>query len=147
MNDSNMKCVMVIDSELPTGLIANTAAILGITLGKHIPEQVGDNVVDASDKTHLGIITIPVAILNGDKSILKDLRARLYSQEFDDLVVADFSDVAQGCNVYGEYIAKAAAVQERDHTYLGIAIYGSKKKVNKLTGFMPLLRTVFCLKA
>lgn len=57
---------MVIDSELPIGIIANTSAILGITLGKHIPEQ--------------------------------------------------------------------------EHNYFGIAIYGNKKKVNKLTGFMPLLR-------
>ncbi len=140
MNDPAMKCVMVIDSELPAGIIANTSAILGVTLGKHIPEQVGDNVVDASQQTHLGIISIPITILRGDKEILQELRERLYTQEFDELTVADFSDVAQCCNVYSDYTAKAAATQEKDHTYLGIAIYGSKKKVNKLTGFMPLLR-------
>ena len=140
MNDCDMKCVMIIDSELPIGVIANTSAILGVTLGKHIPKQVGDDVVDATDKTHLGIITIPIAMLKGSKDILKDLRERLYTQEFSDLVVADFSDVAQCCNVYTEYIIKAACVPEKDHTYLGVAIYGEKKKVNKLTGFMPLLR-------
>lgn len=140
MNDSNMKCVMVLDSELPIGLIANASAILGITLGKHIPEQVGDDVIDATNKTHLGIITIPVAMLKGDKSILKNLRERLYSPEFGDLTVVDFSDVAQSCNVYSEYVSKAASVPEQEHTYLGIAIYGNKKKVNKLVGFMPLLK-------
>ncbi len=41
MSDYNMKCVMIIDSELPIGIMANTAAILGTTLGKHIPEQIG----------------------------------------------------------------------------------------------------------
>ena len=30
------KCVMVLDEGLPPGLVANTAGILGITLGKHI---------------------------------------------------------------------------------------------------------------
>lgn len=140
MNDSNMKCVMVLDSELPIGLIANASAILGITLGKHIPEQVGDDVIDATNKTHLGIITIPVAMLKGDKNILKNLRERLYSPEFGDLTVVDFSDVAQSCNVYSEYVSKAASVPEQEHTYLGIAIYGNKKKVNKLAGFMPLLK-------
>lgn len=140
MNDCEMKCVMIIDSELPIGVIANTSAILGVTLGKHIPEQVGEDVVDATEKTHLGIITIPIAMLKSNKDILKDLRERLYTQEFSDLVVIDFSDVAQGCNVYSEYIAKAACVPEKEHTYLGLAIYGEKKKVNKLTGFMPLLR-------
>ena len=34
MDLENEKCVMIIDENLPLGLIANTAAILGITLGK-----------------------------------------------------------------------------------------------------------------
>lgn len=140
MNDLTMKCVIILDSDLPLGVIANTAAILGVTLGKHIPEQVGADVRDASSRTHLGIISIPITILRGDKEILKDLRERLYQPEFDDLTVVDFSDVAQSCNIYSEYIAKATATSERDHNYFGVAIYGNKKKVNKLTGSMPLLR-------
>ncbi len=140
MTSTEKKCVMVIDEELPVGVIANTSAILGVTLGKYVPEQVGETVVDASEKAHLGIITIPVSMLRGNKEILKDLRERLYSEEFKELVVVDFSDVAQSCNIYSEYMEKAAAVPERAHTYLGIAIYGSKKFVNRLTGAMPLLR-------
>ena len=137
---SDMKCVIIIDSELPIGIMANTSAILGVTLGKLIPEQVGADVKDASGQTHLGIVSIPVTMLGGDKALLKDLRSRLYGSEFDDLVVADFSDVAQGCNICSEYAAKAAVTTEQDHKYFGIAIYGSKKKVNKLTGSMALLR-------
>lgn len=137
---SDMKCVIIIDSELPIGIMANTSAILGVTLGKLIPEQVGADVKDASGQTHLGIVSIPVTMLGGDRALLKDLRSRLYGSEFDDLVVADFSDVAQGCNIYSEYAAKAAVTTEQDHKYFGIAIYGSKKKVNKLTGSMALLR-------
>lgn len=137
---SDMKCVIIIDSELPIGIMANTSAILGVTLGKLIPEQVGADVKDASGQTHLGIVTIPVTMLGGDKALLKDLRSRLYGSEFEDLVVADFSDVAQGCNVYSEYASKAAVTTEQDHKYFGIAVYGSKKKVNKLTGSMALLR-------
>ena len=137
---SDKKCVMVIDEELPVGQAANTSAILGVTLGKYAPTQVGDTVVDASEKEHLGIITIPVSVLRGDKRLLKDLRERLYNEEYKELVVVDFSDVAQGCNRYDEYMEKAAAVPEREHTYLGIAIYGGKKAVNRLTGSLPLLR-------
>ncbi len=33
MNLENEKCVMIIDEALPLGIIANTAAILGITMG------------------------------------------------------------------------------------------------------------------
>lgn len=140
MSDNNMKCVMIIDSELPMGIIANTAAILGITLGKEVPQQVGPNVQDASGQNHLGIITIPVSMLRGEKEGLKELRNRLYDDEFSDLTTVDFSDVAQSCNIYHEYIEKAADTLQNNHQYFGIAIYGAKKKVNKLTGFMPLLR-------
>ncbi|QIB69340.1 DUF2000 domain-containing protein [Aminipila butyrica] len=140
MNDSTMKCVMIIDSELPIGIVANTSAILGITLGKHIPEKVGSNVTDASGQAHLGIITLPVTMLRGNKEILRNLRERLHTPEFTDLVVVDFSDIAQSCNIYAEYIAKAAITTEEDYMYLGLALYGNRKKVNKLTGSMPLLR-------
>jgi hypothetical protein len=140
MKDPKTKCVMVIDSELPIGLIANTSAILGVTLGKHMPEYVGADVSDASGKVHLGIINIPIMMLKSDKDGLKEMRKRLYSPTFSDLVVVDFSDVAQCCNVYSEYVSKAASVPEQEHTYLGIAIFGDEKKVNKLTGSMPLLR-------
>lgn len=46
MNLQNEKCVMVIDENLPLGLIANTAAIMGITLGRDMPEVVGADVTD-----------------------------------------------------------------------------------------------------
>lgn len=140
MNDSNVKCVIILDSELPIGIMANTSAILGVTLGKHISDQVGPDVKDATNKLHLGIIKIPIMMLKGDKDSLKELRERLYSPGFDDLFVVDFSDVAQCCNVYSEYASKAVSVPEQEYTYLGIAIFGDKKKVNKLTGSMPLLR-------
>ena len=38
MDLQNEKCVMVIDENLPLGIIANTAAIMGITLGTNILE-------------------------------------------------------------------------------------------------------------
>lgn len=140
ITEQDTKCVMIIDENLPLGILANTAAILGITLGKHAPELVGKDAVDASEKGHLGIITIPVPILKGNKEILRELREKLYTSGYDDIIVADFSDVAQSCNIYSEYLQKASTISETEHTYLGLAIYGNKKKVNKLTGSIPLLR-------
>lgn len=37
---------MVIDENLPIGIIANTAAILGITMGMKMPDVVGSDVAD-----------------------------------------------------------------------------------------------------
>ena len=46
MDLQNEKCVMVIDENLPLGIIANTAAIMGITLGKQSQEVVAADVYD-----------------------------------------------------------------------------------------------------
>lgn len=139
MRLQNEKCVMVIDAELPVGIITNTAAIMGITLGKKMPEVVGADVVDKSGNSHLGIIEFPVPVLKGDKKKLKEIREKLYQPEFADLTVVDFSDLAQGCKTYDEFIGKMKNAGESELQYLGVAICGAKKKVNKLTGSMALL--------
>lgn len=140
MDTKEIKCVMIIDEELPAGIIANTAGIMGITLGKYVPEVVGSTVTDADGNEHLGVIQFPVPILKGNKDILKQIRERLYEEQFKDLITVDFSDVAQSCKNYGEYIEKVACAEKSEIEYYGIAICGNKKKINKLTGSMPLLR-------
>ena len=87
---------VVYDEELRIGIITNTAAVMGITLGKAMPEVVGADVRDESGHTHLGIIEFPVPILRGSP--------------------------------------------ESTLQYFGVAVCGAKKKVNKLTGSLPLLR-------
>lgn len=140
MESNNDKCVMVIDEALPLGIIANTAGILGITLGKHIPENVGPDVYDKNGNAHCGIITIPVPILKAGSEKIREIREQLYRPEFSNLIAVDFSDVAQSCNVYDEYTKKAAGTEENQFRYFGIGICGSKKLVNTLTGNLPLLR-------
>lgn len=140
MDLQSEKCVMIIDESLPLGIIANTAAIMGITLGKEMPEVVGTEVYDKTDNKHLGIIEFPVPILKGNAEIIKTIRQKLYEPEFSDLTVVDFSDLAQGCKTYNEFIEKMKEVSETSLNYFGVAICGAKKKVNKLTGSMPLLR-------
>ena len=138
MDLQNEKCVMVIDENLPSGIVANTAAIMGITLGKQRREIVGADVYDRTGNRHLGIIEFPVPILKGNADVIKAIREKLYEPEFSDLTVVDFSDLAQGCKTYNEFIEKD--ISETELNYFGIAICGAKKKVNRLTGSMALLR-------
>lgn len=124
----------------PLGIIANTAGHYVITLGKKMPKVVGADVTDQSGNEHLGIIEFPVPILKGSPEIIKGIREKLYQPGFQDVTVVDFSDLAQGCKTYDEFIEKMGQVSESTLQYFGIAICGPKKKVNKLTGSMPLLR-------
>ena len=140
MSVQNEKCIMVIDESLPPGIIANTAAILGITIGKYRQDVVGADVNDRTGNGHLGIIEFPVPILKGNGEAIRNIREKLYEPEFSDLTVVDFSDVAQGCRTYEEFTEKIKEVSEAELRYFGIAVCGAKKKINKLTGSMALLR-------
>lgn len=140
MSNLESKCVIVIDEMLPLGLIANTAAILGVSIGKFAPELVGRSVGDRSGIQHLGIVKTPVPILKGTSSLLHELREKTMTEPFSDLLVADFSDAAQSCKTYDEYTEKLQNQAKSDYQYFGLAIYGDKKKVNRLTGSLSLLR-------
>ena len=140
MNPEIEKCVIVLDENLPIGIIANAAAILGMTLGKRMPELVGVDVFDKDGEQHFGIIEIPLPILRTSSDNLKELRAKLYDTTYADLFTVDFSDLAQSCKVYEDYKRKMADTSQSGLAYWGIAICGEKKKVNRLTGSLPLLR-------
>lgn len=140
MNQETEKCILVIEESLPVGMIANTAAILGMTLGKRLPELVGSDIYDMDRMQHAGITEVPLPVLKASKETMKMLRNKLYDVVFEDLFVVDFSDIAQRCNAYEDYIRKMAHSPKDSLAYLGIAICGNKKKVNKLTSSLPLLR-------
>jgi hypothetical protein len=132
------KCVIVIDSDLPIGLIANTAAVLALTLGNKIEGIIGPIVVDGDGSTHEGITNAPIPILKGTRAILKELRDTI--NDYPNLFIVDFSNAAQTTKNYDDYTNKIVSFTNENLQYLGIAIYGYKKSVNKLTGSIPLLR-------
>ena len=105
-----------------------------------MPEIVGMDVCDKNGNAHLGIIEFPVPVLKGNVDTIKAIRNKLFEPEYADLTVVDFSDLAQSCKTYDEFAGRMRAASEQELSYLGIAICGTKKKVNKLTGSMPLLR-------
>lgn len=135
-----MKIVMIINRELPIGLIANTAAVLGISAGKICSEIVGHDNVDQDGNLHVGITAKTIPILAGTKAQMKSIRESLYKEEQLDCKVIDFCEVAQRSLDYDTYSALLANMEGAAIEYLGICIYGPIKKVNKITGYLGLLK-------
>lgn len=140
MNTEPQKCVIVIDGALSLGEIANVSAILGLTMGMKNPAVIGNDVTDSGGSIHAGIIKFPVPILKGDRELLKKIKTKLLDPCCSELSAADFTELAQGCKTYDEYINKMAQASEEDLNYIGIALCGSRKMINKLTGNLPLLK-------
>lgn len=135
-----MKCVILIDENLPLGLIANCASVLSLSLGKKVDGIIGYDLKDINNRTHLGITTMPIPILKSNKTQLKELREKLYDDKFNESIVVDFTNVAQRAKTYDDYAKLLSTTSQDEIEYLGVAIYGSKKLVNKLVGSIGLLK-------
>ncbi|WP_432403456.1 DUF2000 domain-containing protein [Wukongibacter sp. M2B1] len=135
-----MKCVMIIDKDLPIGLIANTAAALGISLASETKDLIGKKLKDINGRVHEGITNIPIPILALSKEELKDKYDEILEKDNQDLKIIGFNDVAQKSLSYDDYEIKLASSDKAQINYLGLCIYGPKKKVNKLTGNLKMLR-------
>lgn len=140
MDRSKEKCVVVIDDSLPMGMAANTAAILGLTIGMEEPSIIGPVVRDGGGREHLGITIAPIPVLKGSRAVMMELREKLYDPEYADVKTVDFSETAAYSNSYQDYAERLAEQSGDAIRYIGIGIIGPKKKVNRLTGGLPLLK-------
>ena len=131
----DVKCVMVLADDLPLGLEANAAGVLAVTLGHKVPGLLPEDAPDASGRLHAGLINVPLPILVADKATLKLLRERV---GHDGMTVIGFSDVAQHARSYEAYVSTLAITPPEALGYLGLALYGPKKALNKLVGNLPL---------
>lgn len=132
------KCAVVVDADLPTGLAANAAGVLSVTLGHRIDGLVGADVEDADGVTHPGIIHVPLPILTAPRAAVAAIvRA---AAEDDEIFFVAFSALAQSCRTYAEYTAKLAATATADLDSVGVALHGPRKRVDRLVGALPLLR-------
>jgi len=132
------KCAIVVDKELPAGLAMNTVAALALSVGKFTDDIVGDDVKDADGRLHTGITSIPLPVLKADAGELRDLAVRALGAS--DVFVVDFTSVAQSSRSYDEYTRRTAEIPTGDLPYIGVALCGSRKAVDRLTGSLPLYR-------
>ena len=133
-----MKIVLVVDPELPLGLVVNTAAYLSFSLGQSLESVLAEDAIDSLGRVHLGTSPITMPILKADKELLKSIFEKASQNE--DIKIMDFTNIAQKHRVYEAYIEEIKTTPIEDLEYLGVALFGAKKAINSLTGSLPLLR-------
>lgn len=131
---------MILNEKLPSGLAANTAAILGISLGENITGLSGDDVQDGSGILHPGIVTFPVPVLKAPGTVLQKIMEECRMNPQQDLSVFDFCAAAQSSRTYAQYQEKMKKLQTGELEYFGLVLFGESRKVTHLSGSLPLYR-------
>jgi len=134
------KAVIVVDREIPIGLLANAVAVASFSLGQAVHGICGDEVRDASGNLYRGVIRIPLPILAAMPERMLQIRDTVRKQDFEDVVAIDFTEQAQRPQTYEAYGEVMAGTPGGDIVHRALALYGSRKRVDKLTGNLPLLR-------
>lgn len=133
------RCVAVVDRDLPPGRAANAAAVLALTLGARVDGLVGADLIDADGVAHPGLIPIGLPILTAPAADLAQIRERAVAADLG-VTVIDFPSQGQETNDYDEFRERVAEVPTSRLEYVGLALHGPRKSVNKLVGNLPLLR-------
>ena len=131
-----MKIAILIHDALPNGLKANTAAVLGISLGTKFPEIVRESAYDAEGVEYSGITCLNIPVLSASQDTLKAI-ASLAEQD-ETLTLIPFTEVAQRNREYDAYKHDLKQLRTEQVVYSGLALIGSQKKVSRLTGSLPL---------
>ncbi|MGX2993507.1 DUF2000 domain-containing protein [Streptomyces sp. JNUCC 64] len=132
------KCAIVVDKDLPPGLAMNTVAALALSVGNFTEGIVGDDVKDADGGLHRGITSIPLPVLKADTTELRDVALRAAGAT--GVFVVDFTSVAQSSRSYDEYTRRTADIPTGELPYIGLAVCGERKAVDRITGSLPLYR-------
>lgn len=136
---SDHKCVIVIDENLPLGVIANTAAVIAASLGKLYPDMIGHDLTDHRGHVHRGITTLPLPILKAATDVLKRMRDQLRELE-PELLVIDLISATRTTRSYEEYAAVMAQGPDEAIVYQGLGMIGDRTLVTRMTGNLGLLR-------
>lgn len=132
-----MRCVAVIDHALPIGHAANAAAVMALTMGKRQPHLAGGPLIDASGQPHPGLIPIGIPVLGAPVDDLPAVRDKAIAAGLE---IVDFPVQGQQTTNYEEFQRLVSRTDPAELRYLGVMIYGTKKKVSRIVGRYSLLR-------
>jgi|SRR5579871_6284530 len=131
------RCVAVIDLSLPAGKAANAAAVMALTMGARHPHLVGEALTDALGNTHPGLIPIGIPVLGAPLQDLPGIRGKAIQAGLE---VVDFPVQGQQTNDYGEFRRMMSVTTPDAIQYLGVMLFGTRKKVGRIVGKYSLLR-------
>lgn len=132
------KCAIIVEKTLSPGLAINAASVIGVSLGRRVENLVGPEMQSKDGVVYPGVIYAPLPILLTQEESLTTTLSRALADP--DILVMPFSTLAQSCKTYEEYCERIAQARSESIDLAAVGLLGPKKKINKLTGHLPLYR-------
>jgi len=130
------KAAIIINPDLPIGILANAVACITTGLFLYGEDSVGPE-IKGKDITFIPITKIPILILRpGSKPIIELLE----QAKLRELKYMAFTHEAQSTTDYDSYMKNVEGKSIDEITLLGIGVLGPTKTVNSLVGNLPMLR-------
>ncbi|NAZ84544.1 DUF2000 domain-containing protein [Kineococcus indalonis] len=134
---ATQKVVLVCREDLPVAVAVNAAAVLGLSVGHHLPGRSGPAVTDASGTTYPGITTLPVPVLTAPAAVVTELFRAARADERVAAVV--LTEAARRAKTHEDYAEQVQRVPDADAEPVALAVYGPRNRVTRLTEHLPLM--------
>ncbi|TDQ39424.1 DUF2000 domain-containing protein [Thiopseudomonas denitrificans] len=132
------KCVIVVDKALGLGHAINAVSVIGVSMGRSVEGLVGPDMQSRDGVNYPGVIYAPLPILLSNNELLRNILEK--ALEDDEIQSIPFSALAQSCKTYQEYEERISEADNSTIEVVAIGLIGSKKKISKLTGSLPLFK-------
>ena len=133
------RLAIVVNPELPLGLLANTVGAIGIGLGARLPWLGNRPLTDADGRIIDDSSVLPVPILAASPEAISALMLKAMPRGEDSALVV-FPAFSRSLHDYREYEALLPGKHLADEAIDGLGLCGPAKWVKSLTGSLRLLR-------
>ena len=137
----DLRLAIVVNPDLPLGLIANTAGAIAIGLGARLPALAARQLTDRHDRTIDISSNQPVPVLQADAEAIRALLLKALARPDEgERAVVPFPAFARSLHAYAEYEAAFPGRDLGEEAIDGLGLAGPAKWVKSLTGSLKLLR-------
>lgn len=136
---ADIRLAIIVNPELPPGLIANTVAAISIGIGAAIPALGARRLADRHDRKIDISSNLPIPILQADGGAIQSLLLKALS-ETNPRAIVPFPAFARALHSYSDY---ERTFPERDlagEVIDGLGLAGPVRWVRSLTGSLRLLK-------
>ncbi|WP_096176552.1 DUF2000 domain-containing protein [Cohaesibacter sp. ES.047] len=136
---SEIRTAIIVNPQLPVGLMANTAGAIAIGLGARVQDLGARTLVDIEGREIDVSSRVPVPILQADGEAIRALMLKALERP-DDRAVVPFPAFARTLHAYEDYEASLPQKDLSEEVIDGVGLAGPAKWVKSLTGSLKLLR-------